>query len=45
MPSNTIIAEGKTTNEAIDNGLKILKVSKDMVNIKILDAEKKRLLK
>lgn len=41
MPSNTIIAEGKTTNEAIDNGLKILKVSKDMVNIKILDAEKK----
>lgn len=41
MPSNTIIAEGKTTNEAIENGLKILKVTKDMVNIKILDSEKK----
>ena len=41
MPSNIIIAEGKTTNEAIDNGLKILKVSKDKVNIKVLDAEKK----
>ena len=26
--SNSIIAEGKTTNEAIENGLKQLKVSK-----------------
>ena len=33
MPK-TIIAEGKTTNEAIENGLKELKVSKDKVEIK-----------
>jgi len=41
MPNKTIIAEGKTTNEAIENGLKLLNTSKDMVNIKILDNEKK----
>lgn len=41
MPKNSIISEGKTTNEAIENGLKILKVSKNMVNIKILEEEKK----
>ena len=41
MPNKTIIAEGKTTNEAIENGLKLLKATKDMVNIKVLDAEKK----
>ena len=38
----TIIAEGKTTNEAIENGLKELKVSKDRVNIKVLESEDKR---
>ena len=41
MPNNTIIAEGKTTNEAIEKGLKILNVTKNMVNIKVLDSEKK----
>lgn len=40
--SNTIISEGKTTNEAIENGLKALKVSKDKVNIKVLEQEDKR---
>ena len=35
MPKNSIISEGKTTNEAIENGLKTLKVSKNMVNVKI----------
>ena len=33
----TIIAEGKTTNEAIENGLKQLKVSKDKVEVKVLE--------
>lgn len=37
----TIISQGKTTNEAIENGLKELKVSKDMVDIKILEEEKR----
>ena len=37
----TIISQGKTTNEAIENGLKELKVSKDMVNIKVLEEEKR----
>lgn len=37
----TIISQGKTTNEAIENGLKELKVSKDMVEIKILEEEKR----
>ena len=41
MP-NSIISEGKTTNEAIENGLKTLKVSKNEVDIKILDNEDKR---
>ncbi len=39
---NSIISEGKTTNEAIENGLKQLNVSKNMVDIKILDNEEKR---
>lgn len=39
---NKVIAEGKTTNEAIENGLKILKVSKNKVNIKVLENEEKR---
>ena len=38
----TIIAEGRTTNEAIENGLKQLKVSKDKVDIKVLENEEKR---
>ena len=39
---NTIISEGKTTNEAIENGLKKLNVSKDRVEIKVLENEDKR---
>ena len=35
--SKTIIAEGKTTNEAIEKGLKELGVSKDRVEIKVLE--------
>lgn len=41
MPKS-IIAEGKTTNEAISNGLKELNVSKDKVDIKVLENEQKR---
>ncbi len=37
-----IIAEGRTTNEAIENGLKQLRVSKDRVEIKVLENEEKR---
>ena len=37
----TIVAQGKTTNEAIENGLKELRVSKNMVEIKILEEEKR----
>jgi len=39
---NSIISEGKTTNEAIENGLKQLKVSKDKVEIKVLEDENKK---
>ena len=38
----TIISEGKTTNEAIEKGLKELNVSKNMVDVKILENEEKR---
>lgn len=38
----TIISEGKTTNEAIEKGLRELKVSKDKVDIKVLENEEKR---
>ena len=38
----SIISEGKTTNEAIENGLKILKVSKNMVDVRVLEKEEKR---
>ena len=38
----TIISEGKTTNEAIENGLKQLRVSRDRVEIKVLENEQKR---
>ena len=37
----SIISEGKTTTEAIENGLKQLKVSKKDVNIKIIEEEKR----
>lgn len=42
MPNNVIVSEGKTTNEAIENGLKKLNATKNMVNIKILENEDKR---
>ena len=38
----SIISEGKTTNEAIENGLKELKVSKNKVDIKVLEDENKK---
>ena len=41
MP-NSIISEGKTTNEAIENGLKKLHVSKNQVEVKVLESEDKR---
>ena len=41
MPKS-IISEGKTTNEAIERGLKELNVTKNMVDIKILENEEKR---
>ena len=39
---NSVIAEGKTTAEALENGLKQLNVSKDKVNIKVLENAEKR---
>ena len=39
--SKTIVVEGKTSTEAIEKGLKELKVSKNMVDIKILEEEKR----
>ena len=36
-----IISEGKTTEEAIEKGLKILNVNKNMVDIKVLEEEKR----
>jgi len=36
------VFEGKTTNEAIEKGLKELKVSKNIVDIKVLESEEKR---
>lgn len=39
---NVYVFEGKTSTEAIENGLKELKVSKNQVDIKILDNEDKR---
>ncbi len=38
----TVVAEGKTTNEAIENGLKQLKVPRDFVEIKVLQNDDKR---
>ena len=40
--AKSIISEGKTTNEAIEKGLKELKVTKSMVDIKVLENEDKR---
>ena len=37
-----VIAEGKTTNEAIENGLKELNVSRNKVDVKVLENEEKR---
>ena len=39
--AKTVISQGKTTNEAIENGLKELKVSKDMVEVKVIEEEKR----
>ena len=41
MP-NSKIYEGKTTNEAIENGLKDLKVNRNDVDIKVIENEDKR---
>ena len=40
--ATSIISEGKTTNEAIEKGLKELNVSKNMVDIKVLENTEKR---
>ena len=40
--AKTIITEGRTTNEAIEKGLKELNVSRKMVDIKVLDNDDKR---
>lgn len=42
MENQTYVFEGKTTNEAIEKGLKELKVSKNKVEIKVLEQEDKR---
>ena len=42
MEEKTYVFEGKTTNEAIEKGLKELKVSKNNVEIKVLEQEDKR---
>ena len=41
MP-RSIISEGKTTQEAIEKGLKELKLNKNQVEIKVLESEEKR---
>ena len=40
--AESIISEGKTTSEAIENGLKKLGVSKDSVEIKVLENSEKK---
>ena len=42
MENKTYIFEGKTTNEAIEKGLKELKLPKSKVDIKVLEQEDKR---
>lgn len=39
--SKTIVVEGKTTTEAIDKGLKELKISKENAEIRVLEEKKK----
>jgi len=39
--SKTYVFEGNTTNAAIEKGLKELHVSKDKVDIRVLDENKK----
>ena len=39
--SNTVIAEGKTTAEAIENGLKAIGLPKELVDIKVIEENKK----
>ena len=43
MEKKSYVFEGKTTNEAIEKGLKELKVSKSMVDVKVLEQEDKRI--
>ena len=38
--SKSVIVEGKTTQEALERGLKELKARKDDVEIKVLDEKK-----
>ena len=38
---NKIISEGKTTNEAIEKGLKELNTTRNKVEIKVLEEEKR----
>ena len=40
--SKSIVAEGKTTTEAINNGLKELRVSREMVEVNVLENKEKR---
>ena len=40
--SNVYTFEGRTTNEAIEKGLKELKISKKDADIKVLESEEKR---
>ena len=39
--AKTIISEGKTTAEAIEKGLKIIGLPKELVEIKVIDENKK----
>ena len=39
--TRSIMTEGHTTSEAIEKGLKILKTTKDKVDIKIIEEEKR----
>ena len=40
----TIISEGRTTNEAIEKGLKELNVAKSRVDIKVLESDDKSII-
>ena len=42
MENKVYVFEGKTTNEAIEKGLKELKLPKNKVDIKVLEQEDKR---